>query len=609
MSALGIRIGSAVGAVELTSDQVRDRAKALVLRYILASSAILLVGGALGGILRQSQAAIVTIDPTTWYELMTAHGLAAFVGWAAFCLMGVSFWILQDCGFQVRGWGYRWAVASWWLMLLGVTGIVITVLAEHFAGSWVFLYPLPFHSASQWSEATAGFFSFSVILVGLSIFAYCFGLLSIVTGTELGARPGAGPFNRFMCAMGMGHVGRLSRRFHTDRPLPFAVIPLTVIAIDMIIATVPLAVLLVLMCVQAVDPQVTVDPLLAKAMLWWFGHPVVYLLLFPAVAVYYHLIPRLAKRPLVAGHVIAIAWAIAAVTNVIIGFHHMYTDFPESVTQTVNTFSQPLTYAVTIPSAISLFSIGFTIYRSAFDWSNPAAKFLAVALASWVVAGFQGVALATIRYDRFAHNSLWIVGHFHNMALIHIGAVIFAAVYYFLPDLVGRPLHSRKLADWHLVLLLVGGYGMVVPWMLQGMDGAPRRFAVLESQYMTMSKWSLPFIGLIVIGTALFAYNLLRTLGVTWLARAVGPKPLDDSRMTPTPREEGSAALASLVAAGGVAIALPSLWAGAFLWAPMGILAGLVAITLGARRQGAWTMLIAVLLMIAGAVPLILGAL
>ena len=53
--------------------------------------------------------------------------------------------------------------------------------------------------------------------------------------------------------------------------------------------------------------------------------------------------------------------------------------------------------AVTIPSAISLFSLAFTIYRSAFDWSNPAGRFLAVALCSWLVAGFQGVALAAAR--------------------------------------------------------------------------------------------------------------------------------------------------------------------------------------------------------------------
>ena len=36
----------------------------------------------------------------------------------------------------------------------------------------------------------------------------------------------------------------------------------------------------------------TVDPLLAKNVLWFFGHPVVYLLLFPAVAMAYLLVPR-----------------------------------------------------------------------------------------------------------------------------------------------------------------------------------------------------------------------------------------------------------------------------------------------------------------------------
>ena len=74
-------------------------------------------------------------------------------------------------------------------------------------------------------------------------------------------------------------------------------IPLTVIAVDMLIATLPLAALLVIMIAQVIDPSITVDPLLAKNMLWFFGHPVVYLLLFPAVAVYYLLIPQYAKRP------------------------------------------------------------------------------------------------------------------------------------------------------------------------------------------------------------------------------------------------------------------------------------------------------------------------
>jgi cytochrome c oxidase subunit I len=572
----------------------RARLRGLVMRYVITSTALLLVGGALGGVLRQSQANLVEVSPALWYELMTAHGLATFVGWAAFCLMGLSFWVLQECGFEVRGWGYRWALISWWTMVIGVTGVVITVMAQHFAGSWVFLYPLPFSTTGQWTEATTALFSAAVIFVGLSIFAYCFGVLAVVTGTELGAPATASFTNRLGAALGLGYLW--PQRFKTERPLPFAAIPLTVIGIDMIIATLPLAVLLVLMIVQAIDPSVTVDPLLAKTMLWWFGHPVVYLLLFPAVSLYYLLIPRLAGRDLVAGHVIAVAWSIAVVANVIIGAHHMYTDFPEDIQQSVNTFSQPLTYAVTIPSAISLFSLAFTMYRSAYDWSQPAARFLAVALVSWLIAGLQGVGLATIQYDVVAHNTLWVVGHFHNMALIHIGMVIFAAVYAFLPGLTGRRWYSNRLADWHLVLTVVGGYGSVVPWMWQGLEGAPRRFAVLPGEYLTASQISIPFVLLIVVGQALFAWNLARTLGFAWLGEAIGPKPADDEPEAPRDL------LAALVAAAGTGLALPALWHSPFLWAPLGVLLGYVAVALGARRQGAWSMLSAVLLLVAGLV-------
>jgi cytochrome c oxidase subunit I len=565
-----------------------ERLRALTMRYVIASTVIFLAGGALGAVIRQSQGDLRVVSPALWYQLMTAHGLAAFVGWAAFALMGLTWWLLAEIGFPLRGWGWRWAVACWWTMVLGVAGIVITCLALGFGGSWVFLYPLPLDSGGQWSRLGAALFAGSVLLVGLSIFAYCFGILATVLGPGLGARSGS-VWNRLGCALGFGFLK--PERFATERPLPYPVIPLTVIAINMIVATVPLAVLLVEMIVQAARPSVTIDPLLAKSMLWWFGHPVVYLLLFPAVALYYHLIPRYAKRPLVAGHVIAIAWLIGVISNMFIGAHHMYTDFPNSFQQTVNTGMQPLTYAVTIPSALSLFSLAFTIYRSDFQWT-PAAKFLSVALVSWLVAGLQGVGLATIQYDAVAHNTLWVVGHFHNMALLNIGLVIFGGVYAFVPQLTGRDWHSGRLADWHLALTVVGGYGSVVPWMLQGLEGAPRRWAVLPDRYLTLTQLALPFVGLIVLGQLVFAYNLARTLGRPWLARTIGPPPRDDSGVWPA--ERPSHALGAVLAGLGIALSLYCLWFKPFLWAPIGVLLGYCGVALGARRQGAAAMLISI---------------
>ena len=81
--------------------------------------------------------------------MMTAHGLGAFVGWAGFAVMGLSYWVLAGVGFPVRGFGLGMARLTWWLMVLGVIGVIVTTLFMGFGASWVFLYPLPFYGVGQ----------------------------------------------------------------------------------------------------------------------------------------------------------------------------------------------------------------------------------------------------------------------------------------------------------------------------------------------------------------------------------------------------------------------------------------------------------------------------
>ena len=127
-------------------------------QYVVASTIILLASGLLGVLIRDSQANFGRLDTNTWYALMTAHGLGAFLGWAGFAVMGFAFWILQEVGFELRRFGLAMARLTWWLMVVGVGGILVSTLVMHFAGSWVFLYPIPFHSAGQWGKwATAIF--------------------------------------------------------------------------------------------------------------------------------------------------------------------------------------------------------------------------------------------------------------------------------------------------------------------------------------------------------------------------------------------------------------------------------------------------------------------
>jgi cytochrome c oxidase subunit 1 len=500
-----LRPGIAAGRIE------EARVRRLVLAYVGASTAFFFVSGVLGMLLRESQADLIRIDPAIFYSVMTAHGLGAFVAWAAFAVMGISFWVLGEVGFPMRPLGFLCAKAAFWAMVVGVVGIVITTLAMGFGASWVFLYPLPFYASGDWSDAAAGIFSGSVLLVGVSILAWCVAIVNTTIGPGLGAEEGATLPNRLGSALGFGYLW--PRRFRTSRPLPYAVIPLTVIGLDMFVATLPLAVLLVEMIVQSIDPGVTIDSQLAKNMLWFFGHPVVYLLLFPAVSIFYLLVPRYAKRELVAGRVVALAWVVAVIVNVIVWAHHIYLDYPQgSIQGALNTSMQPLTFTITLPSAISLYSLSLTIWRSDFQWT-PAAKFLAAALASWLVAGLSGVVNATIAFDVIVHNTMWIVGHFHNMALLNIGLVIFAAIYAFLPRLTGKEWYSgRSLPNSHLWLTIIGGYGMVLPMLVQGLEGAPRRYAVLPSEFDVLTQLTIPFVVMTALGQVVFAYNLVQTL-------------------------------------------------------------------------------------------------
>ena len=521
----------------------RDVARSLALRYIVASTVILAVSGLLGGVMRTSQAVPqLRVPDNFWYAIMTAHGLGAFVGWGAFAVMGIAWWILFQVGFPIRGFGHVMARLTWWLMVLGVFGVVVTTIFMGFGASWVFLYPLPFYGSGNWGRWATGLFSFSVLLAGLAIVTWCLAILHTVLNRESLHAVKSGLGNRFGGAMGWGYL--FPKKFATNpKPVPYPVIPLAVIGLDMIIATLPLAGLLIWQIFQSIGWVGQTNALLAKNILWWFGHPVVYLLLFPAVAAYYYLVPRYAGRELVAGHVIAVAWTVAVVANVFVWAHHIYIDYPEGTAQAqINTAMQPITFSLVLPSALSLYSLAFTIYRSKFKWTA-ASTAIFLGLVGWLLAGLSGIINATIAFDVVVHNTLWIVGHFHHMAVLNIGLLIIGAIYALLPELTGKALYSEAMARAHVWITFVFGMTVYFIWLVQGLDGAPRRWSVLPSRYDTLTRISLPFVVVLVLGQTLFFWNVFQTL------RGKGGDATFDERGIPLPskRPRRSAPVAEAV--------------------------------------------------------------
>ena len=81
---------------------VQAKTRRFVLRVIWTSSAFLVIAGILGLLLRLRQGEVITLGDNFWYAIMTAHGLGAFVAWAGFFLMGITFWVLMKVGFPLR---------------------------------------------------------------------------------------------------------------------------------------------------------------------------------------------------------------------------------------------------------------------------------------------------------------------------------------------------------------------------------------------------------------------------------------------------------------------------------------------------------------------------
>ena len=53
---------------------------------------------------------------------------------------------------------------------------------------------------------------------------------------------------------------------------------------------------------------------------------------------------------------------------------------------------------------------------------------------------------------------------------------------------------------------------MVLPMLVQGLEGAPRRYAVLPERYDGLTQLTVPFVIMMALGQVVFAYNLVQTM-------------------------------------------------------------------------------------------------
>jgi cytochrome c oxidase subunit I+III len=212
------------------------------------------------------------------------------------------------------------------------------------------------------------------------------------------------------------------------------------------------------------------DPLLWQHLFWIFGHPEVYIIFLPSVALFAMIVPTFARR-----HLLGYPWIVlAAVGTGFLSFglwvHHMFTTGLPSISLA---FFSAASEAVVIPTGVQIFVFIATLWAGRVIWSTPL-LFGAGALAIFVVGGLTGVMVAIAPFDWQAHDTYFIVAHLHYVLIGGAVLPLFAGLYYYWPMVTGKKLSDRlgRLAFW---MIFVGFNVAFFPMHIAGLAGMPRR--------------------------------------------------------------------------------------------------------------------------------------
>jgi cytochrome c oxidase subunit I len=212
------------------------------------------------------------------------------------------------------------------------------------------------------------------------------------------------------------------------------------------------------------------DPLLWQHLFWIFGHPEVYIIFLPAIALMAMIVPTFSQQPIVGYSWIVLAAVGTGFLSFGLWVHHM---FATGLPQISLAFFSAASTAVAIPTGVQIFVFIATMLTGRVIFSTPM-LFGTGGIAVFVIGGLTGVMVAMAPFDWQAHDTYFVVAHLHYVLIGGMLFPVIAGIYYYYPLIDAKHLSDRlgRLAFW---LMFVGINVAFFPMHIVGMRGMPRR--------------------------------------------------------------------------------------------------------------------------------------
>jgi len=464
----------------------------LIWAYLAVSGAVFVLMMALGVLMRFAQAGVLALPPDWFYRVMTLHGvgMVGISGLAGAAIM----WHFASRHLDLSP---KILAANLVLFLVGVVMLFGPVLIAGYAAAWTFLYPLPASSQGVWSNGAA-----ALHLAGLLVVGVGFLLLHLDVARAIFKRYGS-----------LGNALGWPQLFggSTAEPPPASVVASTMVLIVNVLGLISGASILVMSIVHLLVPSFEVDPLLAKNMIFFFGHVFINATIYMSVIAVYEILPVYAGRPWKVSRVFLAAWTGATVMVVIVYPHHLLMDL--AMPAWLRILGQVVSYASGVPVLLVTALGGLSlVYRSGMRW-DMASSLLFLSLFGWSAGVIPAVIDGTIAMNRVLHNTQWVPGHFHFYLLLGLVSMVFGFMYF-----VVRHGNEPRDNGWDRVGFygfVIGALGVVLTFLAAGSAGVPRRFAVHLPEWVSYSAIGGSFGLLAVVASGIFVTRFVTRLRAT----------------------------------------------------------------------------------------------
>ena len=230
---------------------------------------------------------------------------------------------------------------------------------------------------------------------------------------------------------------------------------------------------------------------------WLFGHPEVYILVLPSFGVYSEVISTFSTKALFGYRSMVMATMAIATLSFAVWMHHFFTMGQNA---NINAVFGIATMLIGIPTGVKIYDWMWTMFRGRVRFTVPMIYSIGF-IYLFVLGGITGILLANPTIDYQVHNTVFLVAHFHNVAVPGALFGLLAGYHLWFPKAFGFRLNER-LGMVSAICWIFGFMLAFFPLYALGLMGLPRRsVAYTEPSYVPLEIAA--FLGAILLTVAL----------------------------------------------------------------------------------------------------------